>query len=162
MKKLGLLLLTLTLLLSLCGCTYRLCGYTYQDPVLASLPDCKSKVFYTSGGFQDFTDYAKYTYESVTAQDLKESKFFSETTADDVEEILLHIDNFEEWVETIGEELKDNYDFDKNIVSEGDFFYIETKAGEPIGQGTYDKFDNYSVYYFDIDTQTLYYFHNNI
>ena len=58
MKKLGLLLLTLTLLLSLCGCSY-------QDPVLASLPDCKSKVFYTSGGFQDFTDYAKYTYESV-------------------------------------------------------------------------------------------------
>ena len=126
MKKLGLLLLTLTLLLSLCGCSY-------QDPVLASLPDCKSKVFYTSGGFQDSTDYAKYTYESVTAQDLKESKFFSETTTDDVEEILLHIDNFEDWVETIGEELKDNYDFDKNIVSEGDFFYIKTKAGEPIG-----------------------------
>ena len=155
MKQLGLLLLTLTLLLSLCGCSY-------QDPVLAALPDYKTKVFYTSGGFQDFTDYAKYTYESVTAQDLKESKFFTETTADDVGEILLHIDNFEDWVETIGEELKDNYDFDKNIVSEGDFFYIETKDGEPIGQGTYGKFDNYSVYYFDIDTQTLYYFHNNI
>ena len=110
MKKLGLLLLTLTLLLSLCGCSY-------QDPVLATLPDYKTKVFYTSGGFQDFTDYAKYTYESVTAQDLKLSKFFAETTADDVGEILLHIDNFEDWVETIGEELKDNYDFDKNIVS---------------------------------------------
>ena len=62
----------------------------------------------------------------------------------------------------IGEELKDNYDFDKNIVSEGDFFYIETKDGEPIGQGTYGKFDNYSVYYFDVDAQILYYFHNNI
>ena len=118
MKKLGLLLLTLTLLLRVCGCSY-------QDPVLAALPDYKSKVFYTSGGFQDSTDYAKFTYESVTAQDLKESKFFSETTTDDVEEILLHIDNFEDWVETIGEELKQNYDFDKNIVSEGDFFYIK-------------------------------------
>ena len=155
MKKFGLRLLTLMLLLSLSGCSY-------QDPVLAALPDYKSEVFYTSGGFQDSTDYAKYTFESVTAQDLKESKFFSETTADDVKEILLHIDNFEDWVEVIGEEVKDNYDFDKNIVSEGGFFYIKTKAGKPIGQGTYDKFDNYSVYYFDIGTQTLYYFHNNI
>ena len=155
MKKFGLRLLTLMLLLSLSGCSY-------QDPVLAALPDYKSKVFYTSGGFQDSTDYAKYTFESVTAQDLKESKFFSETTADDVKEILLHIDNFEDWVEVIGEELKGNYDFDKNIVSEGDFFYIKTKAGKPIGQGTYDKFDNYSVYYFDVGTRTLYYFHNNI
>ncbi len=67
MKQLGLLLLTLTLLLSLCGCAY-------QNPVLSALPDYKTKVFYTSGSFQDFTDYAKYTYESVTAQDLKESK----------------------------------------------------------------------------------------
>lgn len=155
MKRFGLFLLTLLLLLGLCGCFY-------QDPVIGSLPDYNSSVFYTSGGFQDFTDYAKYSYDAVTVQNLDASKYFSKVTPGDVEEILLHIDNFEDWVETIGRELKNGYDFDKTIVTEGDFFYIETKYGEPIGQETYGKFDNYTVYYFDVDAQILYYFHNNI
>ena len=155
MKRLGFCLLAILLLLSLCGCIY-------QDPVLASLPDYKNEVFYTSGGFQDYTDYAKYTYDSITLENLEASKYFARTSAEDVEEILLHIDDFERWVEAIGGELKANYDFDKTLVTEGDFFYIKTKAGQPIGNGTYDKFDNYSLYYFDIDAQILYYFHNNI
>ncbi len=155
MKKLGFILSAIMLLLSLCGCTY-------QDPVLASLPEYKNEEFYTSGGFQDFTDYAKYTYDSITVETLESSKYFIVTTDEDMEEILSHIDNFEEWVETIGGELKENYDFDKTVVSEGDYFYIKTKDGEPLGEGTYGKFDNYSVYYFDVDAQILYYFHNNI
>ena len=155
MKKLSFLLLVIALLLSLCSCTY-------QDPVLSSLPNYKNEEFYTSGGFQDFTDYAKYTYDSVKAENLETSKYFTETSNEDVDEILLHIHNFEEWVDTIGGELKENYDFDRSIVTEGDFFCIQTKDGEPIGQGTYGKFDNYTVYYFDIDAQILYYFHNNI
>lgn len=155
MKKLLSLLLALSVLLGLCGCSY-------QDPVIKSLPKYNSKFFYTSGGFQDYTDYAKYCYESITVQNLEESGYFTATTAEDVDEVLLYIENFEHWVETIGEELKDNYDFDKSVVSEGDFLYIVTKDGEPIGQGTYGKFDDYSVYYFDLDAQILYYFHNNI
>ena len=155
MKKLGMLLFILSLLLGICGCSY-------QDPVIDSLPEYNSKVFYSAGEIQDFTDYAKYCYESITVQNLDTSRYFSAATAEDVEEILLYIEDFEGWVETIGKELKDGYDFDKSIVSEGDFFYINTKYGEPIGQGTYGKFDDYSVYYFDIDAQILYYFHNNI
>lgn len=136
--------------------------YSHQKSVIASLPDYENKVFYTSGGFQDYTDYAKYIYDNITIQDLKSSEYFTITTADDVEKILLHIDNFEGWVEACGGELKENYDFDKSVVSEGDFFYIETKEGEPIGQRTYRKFENYDVYYFDVDAQILYYFHNDI
>ncbi len=136
--------------------------YSHQKSVISSLADYESKEFYTSGGFQDYTDYAKYTYDNIKIQDLETSEYFTKTTADDIEEILLHIDDFEGWVETCGGELKENYDFDKTIVTVGDFFYIETKDGEPISQGTYGKFDNYSVYYFDVDAQILYYFHNNI
>lgn len=33
-----------------------------KDPVLDALPRWESKEFYTSGGFQDSADYAKYTY----------------------------------------------------------------------------------------------------
>lgn len=136
--------------------------YSHQKSVISSLPDYESKEFYTDHGFQDYTDYAKYIYDNISIQDLESSEYFKIITADDVEEIRLHIDDFEEWVEVCGGELKENYDFDKTVVTEGDFFYIETKDGEPVGQGTYGKFDNYSVYYFDVDTQILYYFHNNI
>lgn len=155
MRKIVLVFLSVTLLLMLSACAY-------TDPVIESLPAYKTKSFYTSGGFQDFTDYAKYTFESITMQPLVFSDYFREVNADDVEEILLHIQNFEQWVDTVGGELKENYDFDKSVVSEEDYFYIKTKAGQPIGQGTYDKFDNYTVYYFDLDALTLYYFHNNI
>ena len=154
-EKLRLLLAAFSLLLALCGCSN-------QDSAIDSLPKYNSKVFFTSGGPQDYTDYAKYYYESITVQELEASEYFTAATAEDVEEILLFIGDFENWVETIGGEVKEGYDFDKTVVSEGDFFYIKTKEGEPIGQGTYGKFDNYMVYYLDVDAQILYYFHNNI
>ena len=155
MKKIGVLLLAMILLLSLYGCFY-------QDPVLASLPRYQSEVFYTSGGFQDYTDYAKYTYDELSTEKFENSKYFTETSSEDIEEILLYIDDFEQWVEAVSGELEVNYDFDKNVVTEGDFFCIKTKEGQPIGERTYGKFENYTVYYFDIDTQVMYYFHNNI
>ncbi len=164
MKKLGFILLSILLLLGLLPVTllFGLWVHNYQKSVLTSLPDYESREFYTSGGFQDYTDYAKYFYDSITAQDLESSEHFTVTTDEDVEEILLHIDDFEGWVEAVGGELEENYDFDRSIVTEGDYFCIETKYGEPIGQGFYEKFYNYSVYYFDVDAQILYYFHNNI
>ena len=127
------------------------------------MPDYESKEFYTNeDSFQDYTDYAKYIYDNITIQDLEFSECFTVITVDDVDEITSYIDDFEGWVELCGGDLKQNYDFDKSIVTEGDFFYLDTKYGEKIGQKIYGKFDNYSVYYFDIDTQILYYFHNNI
>lgn len=155
MKRLCFLLTTILLILSLTGCDE-------QSKVLRSLPDYESEVFYTSDGFQDYTDYAKYTYDSVSVQDLEDSNYFTVTTAKDVQKINIYINNFEEWVKAVGGDLKKNYDFDRSIVTEGDYFYIFTYEGKPIGESTYGKFDNYSVFYFDIDTQTLYYFHNNI
>lgn len=154
-KKVTILLLMLVLLVNLCACSN-------TNGVINSLPAYKEKAFYTSGGAQDYTDYAKYTFESITAKDAQKSAYFCAVTADDVEEVLAYIANFEQWVETVGKELKENYDFDKSVVSEGDFFYIKTKHGEPLGEGTYGKFDNYTLYYIDLDTRILYYFHNNI
>jgi hypothetical protein len=157
MKKLAFVFLSLFFLFTFCSCSQQ-----NSDPVLESLPEYKSSEHYSSGGFQDYTDFAKYSYESIDVQDIEKSKYFSPVTPDDATEILLHINNFEQWVETSGGDLKENYDFDKNIISDGDFFYIETKAVEPVGKEAYGKYDNYSVYYFDIDTNVLYYFHNNI
>ena len=134
-----------------------LCGCSHQDPVMGSLGRYESKEVYTSGGVQDFTDYAKYVYTSAAVQDLEDSKYFRLMTAEDVEEVLSYIENFEMWVEIIGGDLQENYDFDKSVISEGDFLCIKT------GGGAYSsQFDSYSVYFFDTEVQTLYYFHNNI
>ncbi len=156
MKKNLLIVTTLILLLCLSGCYY------FTVPVLTSLPMYETREFYTSRGGQDSIDYAKYTYESVTAQRISDSRYFDEVTEDDIEEILSHIENFEGRVEGSADEVEENYDFDKSTVSEGDFFYLYTKYGEPIGGETYDKFDFYDLYYFDIEGQILYYFHSDV
>ena len=70
------------------------------------------------------------------------------------------VENFEEWVAVVGGELEENYDFDASAVSEGDYFYIDTKY-DPAGL-YHGKFDHYTIYIFDVEQMTLYYFHSNI
>ena len=127
-----------------------------QDPVLSSLPDYQEKMYFSSGGFQDFTDYAKYTFDNMDASVLEANPYFIPVTSEDKKEILSYIENFENWVAIIGDDLAPKYDFDKSAIAEGDYFYIQFEY-------TYDRrFQNYDVYFFDVDLQTLFYFHNNI
>ena len=62
----------------------------------------------------------------------------------------------------ISQEREKEYDFDINLITEGDYVKIKTKEGKEIGNYKYGKFDDYSVYFFDVETLTLYYIHNNI
>ena len=154
MKKFIFFIAVFIVSLCLCGCHY------YSDPVIASLPMYESREFYTSGGFQDSTDYAKYTYRSVSAQRISSSGYFNEVTEDDIEEILSHIENFEGWVETVGDEVEENYDFDKSTVSVGDYFCIDSEYDPSVDSYIW-KYSDYTVYYFDTEGQILYYFRTN-
>ena len=127
-----------------------------KDPILASLPDYESKEFYSCNGFQDTTDYAKYTYR-VSESVFTHSAYFRRVTQADIPRIRSYIEDFEGWVEICSDFPRESYDFDKASVSEGDYFYILNRYEEP-GK----EFWSYNVYYFDPDTQILYYFHNNI
>ena len=127
-----------------------------KDPVLDALPRCKSKEFYTSGGFQDYTDYAKYTYRLSEAQ-LQETGVLRPVTEDDIPDILAYVENFEEWVRACEDFPKDDYDFDKSRIGVGDYFFILNQFEE-----SEKAFWNYNLYYFDVDAGMLYYFHNNI
>ena len=55
-----------------------------------------------------------------------------------------------------------NYHFSRADIDESDYLYIYDRNGEAIGEGVYSKYDSYNVYFFDSQTTTLYYFHNNI
>ena len=151
MKKLAAALFSLVLVVSLAGCSIP------KDDVLDSLGKYESKQFFTSGGFQDFTDYAKYCFDSV---DFSDNSYFQIITESSRENLEAHIDDFEKWVQAVSDtdadnEVVVNYDFDRSVISDSDYIYIYDDPDYP-------EFGNYNVYYFDVETNILYYFHNNI
>ena len=139
-----------------------LTGCSTKDFVIHSLPEYTHREFYTYGGFQDFTDYGIYTFSPFDEAKLEENLYFEMIA--DVEKVMPYIENFENRVRIspMDSELVQHYDFDKTRIDGDDYYYIDSKEGEPIGSGTYRKFDNYDVYFFDTDSWTLYYFHSNI
>lgn len=127
------------------------------DPVIASLPQYETKVMYTEGYFQDYTDFGIYSYCEADTASVKANTYFTEV-AEQREHLLSYIDNFESWVEIFSangkeSELAQNYSFDKTILDETDLYYLDSE---------YLGFDNYDLYVYDIQTATLFYFHNNI
>ncbi len=149
MKKL-LFIFTAIIVLLLSACA------VVTDKVLLSLGSYESKEYYTSGGFQDYTDYAKYTYKNINVE---QNKYFKRI--DDLNQwnLILHIENFEEWIEAIADTDPENevvvaYDFDMSLISNADYYYIDKEPDS--------GYENYDVYFIDIETNTLYFFHNNI
>ena len=133
-----------------------------EDKVVASLGEYESHEFLTSGGFQDYTDYAKYYY---TSADVSENPYLKRIDEQDLAVIDRHLDDFEMWIDTIKEsepsnEVVLNYDFDRTMIDTEDYIYIDSE--EHTWSYGYTTLVNYNIYFFDMQTQTLYFFHNNI
>ena len=134
-----------------------------DDKVIRSLGQYKSYEFYTEGEFQDYTDYAKYYFDAV---DFADNKYFKKIEQFDINNLNEFLNDFEMWIEHYSEcdephEIVENYDFDRALIDEEDYAYIYFKryGGDDRDE---EKFYNYDVYFFDIQTNTLYFFHNNI
>ena len=132
------------------------------DKVISSLGEYKEKEFFTSGGFQDYTDYAKYYF---TYANVAENKYLCKIQETDFAMINTHLDDFEGWIKTISDsspsnEVVVNYDFDREIIDTADYFYIDSE--ETTWSDGHTSLVKYDVYLFDVQTQVLYYFHNNI
>lgn len=130
------------------------------DRIIAELPKAKSSERYYSDGFQDYTNYCKYYYTDKALNALDKSSNFIKVSEKDIADIRSYFENFEGWVKFV--EYKDNYDFDKSIISSGDYFYIQNKDTYKKYEHYKSKYDAYNVYFFDTETLTLYYIHNNI
>ena len=151
MKRIILLGLSLLVLLSTAACSV----LTRQGRVLSSLGKCESEQFWTHGGFQDYTDFGVYSFPSAK---LQKNRYFSAVTEADIITIRVYIGNFQMFVNTYkknnpDDELAVNYSFDSSIIDTDDYFYIYEKG---------EFYSNYDVYFFDTQTNQLYYFHNNI
>lgn len=127
-----------------------------KDTVLDSLPKFKKKEFYASGGFRDFTDYAKYTYR-ITESELAECNSLCLVTENDIPGILEYVEYFENVIENSQDFPLEAYDFDKSVISADDYFFIYNHYEEPE-----KAFWFFKLYYFDLDACTLYYFRFNI
>ena len=146
------------LAITLIICVFVITGCSQSKMV--GIPDgyIDKEEYYGQDDFQDYTDYAKYVYD--TKDIITSRKEYKKIEQDDIQNIVGYFENFSGWMETINR--LNEFDFDINDINEGDYVKIKTKEGQKIANGTYEKYDNYSVYYFDIEKLTLYYIHNNI
>ena len=110
---------------------------------------------YHDGGWQDFTYYEKYIYPN--ADKFINNDYYRMISVEDIDNIKGYFENFKYWIKNC-----DEYDFNDSIINAGDYVMIKTLEGQPIGQSKYGKYDNYHVYFFDIETNTLFYIHANI
>ena len=155
-KQIVVVLVCFVFLLSITSCAVP------EDKVIATLGEYEKKEFFTSGGFQDYTDYAKYYFNSANA---KENQYLNKIQDADFAIINTHLDDFEGWIETIrnsepSSEVVVNYDFDREIIDTEDYFYIDSE--EHTRSDGHTSLVKYNIYLFDTQTQVLYYFHNNI
>ncbi len=120
-------------------------------PELKELPRFRSKEIYSADNFTDCTDYAKFTYRNVSDEDLKSVKSFKKTDKEKMDEILNYITEYNSFINNINgmDEVKNAYDFDKAVVNESDYYrMIKNSDGFII-----------ALYYLDMESQILYYFH---
>ena len=130
---------------------------TRQEQVLNTVGNYTEQCFYSHGEFQDYTDFAIYACSST---ELNEHPYFSPVSEMNRELIVSFVDNFEEWVSVIknndpADGLAVNYSFDRSMIDSLDYCYIYENKDYP-------KFGCYDVWFFDAQTNMLYYFHNNI
>ena len=156
-KIIIILLVVLVVLLGIGFLINQLSSTTYINPVIASLPKCDSSDCYYSDGFQDYTDYCKYYYDKQDniLDEVKNNQYFKSVTADDIAEINSYFNNFEGWLKYV--DYSDKYDFQRDIIDTEDYFYIENDD-----TSEEHKYWDYDVYFFDVQTKTLYFIHNNI
>ncbi len=129
------------------------------DKVLAELPKYEDSVVYESDDSTDYVNYTKYVFDDSITGKLGDSSYLRRVLKNDIDEITEHIEDFEKWIE------KKNYagyDFKKESIDDSDYCYIENNETFDGYSNLPEKLSAYSVYLFDSQSKTLYYFHYNI
>ena len=151
--KISIILLILNIILTIVGI------YFFKQNVFNEIPKgyTAKEEYFDKNGFQDYTDFAKYTYSNKEI--ITNNKQYRKITEKNINEIKGYFEDFYKWMDA--ENRLNEYKFDINIINEEDYVMIKTKEGKKVGNLQYGKYDNYSVYLFDSETLTLYYIHSN-
>lgn len=150
-------LIALVYLISLFNISFE----SISNPVIASLPQYHDSECYYGEGFQDYTDYCKYYFKNDNIVDkLEKNKYLKKVSIGDTAEIISYFEDFKDWVKY--EKYKDKYDFSVDCIDTEDYFYIENKETCEKYKDYPDIYSAYNVYFFDVQTKTLYFIHTNI
>ena len=123
-------------------------------------PGLIEKKSYHSEPGRDSVECSIYTYEDTEElrEKLENHEKFMPVTKNATEYIASFIDDFGEIIED--KDIYSEYNLDKNCIDSEDYFYIEnveTYGGDD--PAWIDEYRTYNVYYFDIQSMTLYYLH---
>ena len=134
----------------------------YTDEVISSVGVAISEDYHQYGWWQDYTIYAKYTFENPNFEN---NEYLEQMNEENVEKLKYYLACYEDWLDVISDDLKDrdlvkNYDFDKDIISIDDYCYIYDYT--LVDPNFELKPESYNLYFYDTETEILYYFHNNI
>lgn len=135
--------------------------FEYQeDRIPKSLGNYKSKQSWVSEPSQDINEFRTYTYSSAKPEN---SEYFSRLSQHDNAKLKGFITNFEGRIgfyesrdlTSQDKKLLEHYNFDRSIIDGEDYFYIRLEYEDK-------PYWNYDVWFFDSQTNILYYFHSNI
>ena len=112
-------------------------GYNYKEE------------YYDEEGWQDFTDYCKYYYDSKADKKFKESSKYKKVENEDISNIIEYFYSMDRAMEM--QDRADDYDFNIDSIDNKDYVYMKKS-----------DIKNYSIYFYDIQTHILYYIHRNI
>ena len=106
----------------------------------------KSVEHWDTESFRDYLDYCKYFYKDDSK--FRTNKYYHKVTKESVEEIHNRFKEIERWMKICNR--LDEYDFDYLKISVGDYYYLNGES-----------YDNYTIYFFDVESKILYYAHIN-
>lgn len=148
MKKILLCILFFVFFLTSCAPKT---SYVYSKSERINLPDYKKDEAFQEGWF-DFTDYYKYYYEPADEEWFEKEAIFQKVVSEsDIEYIVWFVDDFKREVSTTKYYTK-YYDFKKSQIKLGDYYHIDYKINE------YGNYDNFAIYYYDVEKAILYVF----
>jgi len=146
----------------------------FKSKVADSLPDYEAAVIYKNSGDTELIKYGKYVYKDVTDETLSKNEYLKKidlSTLDiaDMDTLTTAAERFDLMLGTLdnanAESVADvtaNFDFDIGTIGAPNYFYVETFTGGNADESPApETCDELHIYYFDVASQTLYYFYAN-
>ena len=151
-------------------------GNVTKDKVLDSLPAYEDSEIYANSGDSELIKYGTYSYTGVTDEMLSENEYMTKISLSSLSELdIAAIDALYKAVERFDLMLGVLYDADSELIASvaggfdnfdiggigsPNYFYVETvTSGSTDSTPSPDTCDKFTLYYFDVEAQTLHYFY---
>ncbi len=145
-----LFILTVIMISFICGLVWSFLPMHYKDKMILK-GYYEKEEYFQEDGFQDHTDYCKYFYKKLDDDKFINNIKYEIVKEENIEGLKGYFGDTRNWMNIEGRSKE--FDFNNDIISIGDYYYLDLKES---------GYNNYNVYFYDIETHILYYIHSNI